>query len=66
MSTTRRPLGTGPQAAEEQSPIGDQRERGRTAAERAAVEPPALAVENEVVEARPPGRRPLGTGGARF
>ncbi|MFT9669340.1 hypothetical protein ACMZ5M_20075 [Streptomyces rhizosphaericola] len=45
MSTTRRPLGTGPRTAEEQSPIGDQRERGRTAAERAAVEPPALAVD---------------------
>ena len=63
---SRRPLGTGPRPAEEQSPIGDYRVRGRTAAERAAVEPPALAVEVEVVEARPPSRRTLGTGGARF
>jgi len=62
VSTTRRPLGTGPRPTEEQSPIGDCRERGRTAAERAAVEPPALAVEDEVVQARPPGRRRLGTG----
>ncbi|NED05767.1 hypothetical protein G3I55_29420, partial [Streptomyces sp. SID6648] len=57
MSTPRRPLGTGPRPAEEQSPIGDYRERARTAAERAAVEPPALAVEDEVVQARPSGRR---------
>src|SRR5690606_22414190 len=56
------PVGTGPRPTEEQSPIGDCRERGRTAAERAAVEPPALAVEDEVAQARPPGRRQLGTG----
>lgn len=62
VSITRRPLGTGPRPAEEQSPIDDCRERGRTAAERAAVEPPALAAEDEVVQARTPGRRRLGTG----
>ncbi|MFD4143048.1 hypothetical protein [Streptomyces sp. NPDC058572] len=65
MSTTRRPLGTGPRPAEaELSPTGDSRER-RTAAERAAVEPPARATKDQV-ETRPPGRRTLGTGGARF
>ncbi|GAA2244600.1 hypothetical protein [Streptomyces indiaensis] len=59
---SRRPLGTGPRPAEEQSPIGDCRERGRTAAEQVAVKPLALAVEDEGVQARPPGRRPSGKG----
>lgn len=62
MSTPRRPLGTGPRRVEEQLPVGDCREHGRTAAERAAVEPPTPAAEEEVVQARPAGRRRLGTG----
>jgi len=65
--STRRPLGTGPRPDAElgQSPIGDW-PRGRTAAERATAEPPARIVEDQAVETRLPGRRPLGTEGARF
>lgn len=61
--TPRRPLGTGPQpfAEPELSPNGDSRERGRTAAERAAAESPASGNEGQVVT-RSPGRRRLGTG----
>ncbi|MEU0396530.1 hypothetical protein ABZ208_27830 [Streptomyces sp. NPDC006208] len=67
MSTTRRPLGTGPRpiAEAELSPIGDSRERGRTAAERAADKPPARAPEHQA-ETWPPDRRQLGTGPTLF
>ncbi|WP_405800458.1 hypothetical protein OG291_03180 [Streptomyces halstedii] len=68
----RRPLGTGPVPAGNPGlpPRTDAASRAGLAAERlptipAAAEPPALAIENEVVEARSPGRRPLGPGGAR-
>ncbi|MER5757229.1 hypothetical protein [Streptomyces sp. NPDC002088] len=64
MHTTRRPLGTGPRPTQEQSPTSDS--RGRTAAERAADEPLAPAVEDEVAQVSPPGRRPLGAGGVGF
>ncbi|MGW7754472.1 hypothetical protein ACWGK6_23565 [Streptomyces violaceusniger] len=62
--TTRRPLGAGPRPDEpELSPIGDNRERARTAAERAVAEPSALSDEDQP-QTRLPGRRQLGTGPA--
>ncbi|MGW3563522.1 hypothetical protein ACWDSL_06410 [Streptomyces sp. NPDC000941] len=62
MSTARRPLGTGPHSGEpELSPIGDSRERARTAAERAAAEP-AAQFDEEQLRTYSPGRRRLGTG----
>ncbi|WP_262705294.1 MULTISPECIES: hypothetical protein [Streptomyces] len=62
MSPTRRTLGTGPRPDEpELTPVGDSRERARTAAERAAAEPIASADEDQM-QTRPPGRRRLGTG----
>ncbi|WP_319698983.1 hypothetical protein [Streptomyces sp. ME19-01-6] len=65
MSSTRRALGTGPRLGEpESSPDGDGRERARTVAERAALEPPVPFLEDQL-EARPPGRRQLGTGPER-
>ncbi len=67
MSTTRRPLGTGPRpdVEPELSPIGDSHEHGGTAAARAAPKPSARAAEDQV-EARSQGRRQLGTGPALF
>ncbi|MFC8263985.1 hypothetical protein ACFUNF_41945 [Streptomyces sp. NPDC057291] len=63
MSTTRRPLGTGPRddIEPELSPIGDSHERGGTAAARATAKPADRAAEHQV-EARSQGRRQLGTG----
>jgi hypothetical protein len=65
MSTTRRPLGTGPRddVEPELSPIGDNHERGGTAAARATAKPSAPAAEHQV-ETRSQGRRQLGTGPA--
>ncbi|WP_406360605.1 hypothetical protein OH782_42475 (plasmid) [Streptomyces sp. NBC_01544] len=67
MSTTRRPLGTGPRpdVEPEPSPIGDSHERGGTAAAQAAAKPSARAAEDQV-ESRSQGRRQLGTGPGLF
>ncbi|WP_099017361.1 hypothetical protein [Streptomyces malaysiensis] len=62
MSPTRRILGTGPRPDEpELTPVGDSRERARTAAERAAAQQLDPSDEDQM-QARPPGRRRLGTG----
>jgi hypothetical protein len=64
MHAMRRPLGTGPRPAKEQSPMGNS--RGGTAADRATAEPPALAAKVEMTQTPPPGRRPLGTRGSHL
>ncbi|WP_329449577.1 hypothetical protein OG894_00950 [Streptomyces sp. NBC_01724] len=67
MSTTRRPLGTGPRddVEPELSPIGDSHERGGTAAAQATAKSPARAAKRQV-EMRSQGRRQLGTGPVLF
>ncbi|MGW7754654.1 hypothetical protein ACWGK6_24550 [Streptomyces violaceusniger] len=62
MSPARRTLGTGPRPDEpELTPVGDSRERARTAAERATAQQLDPSDENQM-QTRPPGRRRLGTG----
>ncbi|MFE2188224.1 hypothetical protein [Streptomyces sp. NPDC059455] len=61
MSTSRRPLGTGPRPDEPEPSAIDRPERARMAAERATAEPPAPSDE-EQLPAQLPGRRRLGTG----
>ncbi|WP_438452678.1 hypothetical protein [Streptomyces asiaticus] len=65
MSPTRRTLGAGPRPDEpESTPVGDSRERARTAAERAAAQQldPSDPSDEDQMQTRPPGRRRLGTG----
>ncbi len=64
MSNSRRTLGTGPRPDDSELSPNDNRERARTAAERAAAEPTDPSEEGQL-PTRPQGRRRLGTGPER-